>query len=417
MSMSAARPTPFLSADFYNILTNSLSAEGARIRLAVQSFVRSYVAPIISDHIEKAEFPHSVLPHLAKLNVCGLDMTGYNCAGLTAIINGIIAIELSKVSMGLATFFCILQPISMSAIYKCGSEEQKAKYLPSLAKLEKIACFCLTEPEAGSDAVNLKTNCRRDLEDKDYWLINGEKRWIGNGTFADLYIVWCSVTDAKSSGVIHGFIIEKSTPGLRAEKINNKTALREVQNAHIYLSNVRVHESQRLPLCTSFNTGPARSLFLTRIIASYIALGGTMAAYEQALQYTLQRKQFNSPLAGFQLTQDKLVRSVSTIQAMWLMSNHIANIYDNHRDQLSYGMVGSLKAFNTHNSRLILSDLRSIIGGNGILNEEKLFIGRIHADLEAIHTYEGSHEVNTLIAAREITGLSAFKTTKLHSKL
>lgn len=416
--MSNSSPKPAVntsvtgSSDFYHIVSNSLSSSEMKLYREFQSIIHSKVRPLIDEHTEHAEFPHSLLPVFASLKICGLDMNDYGCPGLSARLCGILALELSKVSMGLATFLFILQPISMSAIYRCGSEEQKTRYLPSMSRLEKIGCFGLTEPDAGSDAAHLKCKAVKDKNSNE-WVINGEKRWIGNGTFADIYIIWCS---GESQGSVLGFIVEKDAVGLNHEKIQYKTALREVQNAHIFLNNVRVNDNQRLPLAHSFNTGPAKSLFLTRIVASFIAVGGCMGAYESALTYTKKRKQFNSELAGFQLTQEKLVRSLSQIQAMLLMSRYIADMYDSQRQQLTYGMVGSLKAHNTLTARYVLADLRTLLGGNGILTN--LVVAKAQTDIEAVHTYEGSYEVNVLIAAREITGLAAFKSpTSFTSKL
>ncbi|GAM17528.1 hypothetical protein SAMD00019534_007030 [Acytostelium subglobosum LB1] len=385
--------------DYYH-LDDLLNDSQRQTREQAKTFARDHLLPIVNEYYEKAEFPMHVIPLLAKLNWAGSSIKGYGCPGLDAVSSGLISMELAKASTDIAVFFSILQTIAMLPISVCGSEEQKQRYLPGMAAMNLIGCFSLTEPMAGSDAAGLF--CQARQLSNGAWLLNGEKRWIGSAPMADVNIIWARNVDNNQ---IHGFIIDKGTDGMTVETIKNKIALRSVQNGHIYLNDCLVQEANRLPLAKDFATGPGKCLFLTRIIASWIALGIAIGAYESCLQYVKRRKQFGSPLARYQLVQDKLVRMLGNIQAMAMMTMRVSQLYD--KSQLTYGQVGLLKAHNTSRGREVVSMARELVGGNGIVTDYG--VARSFVDMEAVHTFEGTYEINALIAGREITGHSAFK--------
>jgi len=294
----------------------------------------------------------------------------------------------------------------MYPIYKCGSEEQKQKYLSKMANLELLGAFALTEPLVGSDASHLKTTAHKV---DGGWILNGEKKWIGNGTIADIVIIWATNTSTKK---VNGFIVEKNTKGFTTEAIVNKIALRSIQNAHMYLKNCFIPDSQRLPLAVDFQSGPAKCLFLTRIIVSWIALGVAIGAYENCLAYVKNRKQFDVPLANFQISQEKLVTMLSHIQAMFMLSWRVSKLYD--EGKLTMGQATMCKAYNSEMGRECVSLAREMQGGNGILYDYG--VAKHFVDMEAIYTYEGTYEINTLVTGREITGLPAFKPEIINSK-
>lgn len=329
-------------------------------------------------------------------------MTGYGCSSLSAVKVGLLSMELSKCSADISTFFGILLNISMLPIYNNGSEEQKQKYLPKMSSMELIGAFGLTEPQAGSDASGLYCEATKV---EGGWILNGEKRWIGNAPMADVIIIWARNSETKQ---VNGFIVDKGTVGMSVEKMENKISLRSVQNGHIYLKNCFVGEGQRLPLAKDFQSGPGASLFLTRIVASWIALGIASNAYSKCLEYCQNRKQFQSPLSQFQLTQERLVRMLANLQAMSLMCLRISHLYDSKK--LTFGQVGMLKAFCTSKGREITQLSRELLGGNGLVTDFE--VAKNFVDMEAVHTFEGTYDINTLITGREITKSSAFSVNK-----
>ncbi|EGG25144.1 putative acyl-CoA oxidase [Cavenderia fasciculata] len=386
------------SVDYYG-LNDLLNDKERLIRKQAKQFAESKILPIANKYYEKAEFPFELIPLLKQLKWAGGNIKGYQCPGMTATELGMIAMEFAKVSADIATFYSILQTISMLPIYYCGSELQKLKYLPKMAAMDSIGCFGLTEPLAGSDASGLLCEARKV---DNGWILNGEKRWIGNAPFADIIIVWARDTESKK---IKGFIVEKGTPGLNVETINNKISLRMVQNGHIYFKECLISDDQRLPNANDFNSGPGKCLFLTRIMAAWISLGVAANAYESCFKYVQSRKQFGTPLSKFQLIQERLVKMLGNLQAMTLMCLRVSHLFD--QQKLSYGQIGLLKAYCTSHGREIVSLARECVGGNGIVTDYG--VARSFVDMEAIHTFEGSYDINTLIAAREITGHSSFR--------
>jgi glutaryl-CoA dehydrogenase len=286
----------------------------------------------------------------------------------------------------------------MGSIYLCGSEEQKQRYLPAMARLEKIGAFGLTEPDVGSGASRgLQTTARRD---GDTWILNGHKKWIGNATFGDLTVIWAKDVD---DGQVKGFVVANDSPGFSATKLEDKIALRIVQNAAITLTEVRVPEADRLQHANSFRN-TAEVLRMTRAGVAWMAVGCARGAYENALAYSRSREQFGRPIAGFQLVQDLLVRMLGNITSSWALCARLSQLQDEGRAEDRHSSLA--KAWCTVRMRETVGYARELLGGNGILLEHN--VGRFVADAEAIYSYEGTREMNTLIVGRAITGLSAF---------
>jgi glutaryl-CoA dehydrogenase len=306
--------------------------------------------------------------------------------------------ELARVDASVATFWGVHTGLSAGSIYLCGDEEQKQCWLPSMMRFEKIGSFGLTEPLVGSAASGgMLTTCRRD---GDTWILNGQKKWIGNSTFADINVIWAR---EEGSNQVKGFVVGKDNPGFSVEKIKTKMALRVVQNGLITLKDCRVGEADRLQKANSFKD-TAKVLRMTRTGVAWFAVGCQMGAYEHALRYATERRQFGKPIGGFQLVQDLLVRMLGNVTSTQAMMLRLAQLQD---EGVMLDEHASLaKAFCTVKCRETVGYARELLGGNGILLENH--IGRFVADAEAIYSYEGTREMNTLIVGKSITGLSAF---------
>jgi glutaryl-CoA dehydrogenase len=381
-----------LDADFYD--QQSLLTEDEReIVLRVRSFMEKEVAPIANEAWAKAEFPHRLVPGFASLDVAGLAVRGAR-----SLLTGFVAMEMNRVDPSMATFFGVHTGLAMGSIARCGSDEQQDRWLPAMSRMEKIGAFGLTEPHGGSDvAAGLETTARRD---GDEWVINGAKRWIGNATFADLVIIWAR---DEEDDHVKGFVVEKDTPGFTATKIEHKIALRTVENADITLTDCRVPEADRLQRAGGFRD-TADVLRRTRGGVAWQAVGVMMGAYERALAYAKEREQFGRPIAKFQLVQDLLVRILGNLTSSMGMVVRLAQLQDSgvYRDEHS----ALAKAYCTVRMREAVGWSREILGGNGIVLDYD--VGRFVADAEAIYSYEGTREMNTLITGRAITGLGAF---------
>jgi glutaryl-CoA dehydrogenase len=294
--------------DFY-ALELLLSDEDRRRLHAVRAFGEKEVAPIINDHWTRASFPFEILPVLRELGTVGLPYNGYGCPGGSFLMDGMVAMELATADPSIATFHGVHSGLSMGSIYLCGSEEQKQRWLPAMARLDTIGSFGLTEPDVGSGASRgLTTTARRD---GDEWVLNGQKKWIGNATFADLTVIWAR---DEADGQVKGFVVEKDTPGFSTTKLEDKIALRVVQNALIDLVDVRVPEANRLAGANSFRD-TAKVLLMTRAGVAWMAVGCARGAYQHALAYAKEREQFGRAIAGFQLVQDLLVRMLANTTA------------------------------------------------------------------------------------------------------
>ena len=385
--------------DFYGF-ESLLSEEEHKLLLRARDFMRAEVKPIVNEYWSKGEFPRELIGKFRELGLAGVAYEGYGdpLPAASNLLIGTLAMEYSRTDPSVATFFGVHSGLAMYSIYAGGDQEQRDRWLPAMAAMDKIGAFAMTEPLGGSDvAGGMRTTARRD---GDTWILNGAKKWIGNATFADLVVVWAR--DVEDNNV-KGFVVEKGTPGFEPVKIENKIAFRIVENAEITLTDVRVPESNRLQRINSFRD-VAEILRATRGGVAWQALGVMIGAYELALDYAKQRKQFGRPIAKFQLVQDLLVRSLGNITASWGMLVQLAKLQDAgiFRDEHS----ALAKAFVTARMREVVAWCREIFGGNGILLDYD--IARFFADAEAIYSFEGTREMNTLIVGKSITGESAF---------
>ncbi|MHA7609792.1 acyl-CoA dehydrogenase family protein [Elizabethkingia meningoseptica] len=388
---------PPVDGDFYDIY-HTLTPEQREIQLKVRAFMEKEVKPIVNNYWLHDDFPFELIPKFKELNICGVTYEGYGCPGMPFLMEGVIAMEMARIDASIATFFGVQSGLAMGSIYICGSEEQKQKWLPQMQKFDKIGAFGLTEPEVGSGAAGgLTATCKKTPEG---WILNGEKKWIGNATFADVTIIWARDLD---DGEVKGFIVEKGNPGFSVEKIKGKMALRIVQNGLITLKDCLVTEENRLQNANSFKD-TAKVLRMTRAGVAWMATGCARGAYESALSYTRERKQFGKPIASFQMIQGHLVEMLSNLTAMQTMVFRLSEMQD--EGILKDEHASLAKVFCTLRTRDIVSRAREVMGGNGILLEYD--VARFVADAEAIYSYEGTKEINSLIVGRSITGFSAF---------
>ena len=397
-----------LPGDFYDY--QSLLAKDERETvLAVREWAERELAPVALDCWADARFPHELVPGFAELSVAGLNYETEGMPGSSRLLTGFITMELARVDSSFATFFGVHSGLAMGTVFHCGSEEQKRRWLPDMRTLTKIGAFGLTEPHGGSDvAGGLETTVRRD---GDEWVIDGAKRWIGNGTFADLVVIWArDVTDAGSDPdenirkqPVLGFMVEKGTPGFTATKMEGKLALRSVQNADIVLEGVRVPEANRLENANSFKSTNT-VLRHTRGGVAWSAVGAMHGVFELARDYAAEREQFGRPIGSFQLIQDLLARMLGNLTASFGMAVRVAQLQDAGVFQDAQGAMA--KSFCTSRLRENVAWARELFGGNGILLENG--IAKFFNDAEALYSYEGTREINSLIVGRSITGISAF---------
>jgi glutaryl-CoA dehydrogenase len=383
------------SADFY-LTDELLTPEERAIRDTVRAFCDREVIPIINDYWERAEFPFELIPKLAALNIAGGSLRGYGCPGMSQTAAGLVALELARGDASLCTFFGVHSGLAMSSIALLGSEEQKQRWLPPMARLEKIGAFALTEPKHGSDAVLLETRARREGDD---YVLDGEKRWIGNASFADVIIVWAR----DDEGNVGGFLVEKGTLGLQTAIMTGKVAKRAVWQADIKLTGVRVPAANRLKRARTFRD-TSTVLTATRSGVAWEAVGHGVAAYEIALKYAQERMQFGKPLASFQIIQQKLATMLANVTTMQLLCLRLAQLQT--EGKMTEGMASLAKMHNARMAREVVAEAREMLGGNGILLE--YHIARHHADIEAVFTYEGTDTIQSLIVGREVTGQRAF---------
>jgi glutaryl-CoA dehydrogenase len=360
-------------------------------------FVEDEVLPVMPEMWERAELPLALVRRLGELDLVGDGIEGYGCPPMSPIAAGLIQMELSRGDGSLGVVLGVQAGLAMRSIAVLGSEAQKQRWLPGMARMDQLGAFALTEPEHGSDSVALETSARRD---GDEYVIDGAKRWIGNGTVADVTVVWARDTD---DGQVKGFLVERDTPGLEARVIEHKGSVRSVWNADIELTGVRVPAGSRLPGANRFKDA-GRVLASTRQTCAWAALGHAVGAYDAALSYCRQRHQFGKPLVSFQIVQEKLVRMLADVTAMQLYCLRIGRLIE--QDRLSDTIAGLAKMNNTRRAREVIAEARDLLGGNGILIDNHVM--RHMADIEAIHTFEGTETIQTLIVGRDITGVSAF---------
>jgi glutaryl-CoA dehydrogenase len=381
--------------DFY-LMDELLTEEERAVRDKVRAFCEKEVIPIINDYWERAQFPFELVPKLAALNIAGTTIKGYGCPGMSAIAAGLIALEFAHADASVCTFFGVHSGLAMNSIAMLGSEEQKQRWLPAMAKMEKLGAFGLTEPTHGSDAVALETRAHRVGNE---YVINGAKRWIGNASFADVTIIWARDDEGK----VGGFLVEKGTPGFNTEIMTGKVAKRAVWQTDIVLKDVHVPVENRLALSRTFKD-TASVLTATRSGVAWEAIGHAIAAYEIALAYTKERIQFGKPLASFQIIQSKLASMLANVTSMQLLCLRLGQLQE--QGKMTDAMASLAKMNNARLAREVVAEAREMLGGNGILLE--YHIARHHADIEAVFTYEGTDTIQSLIVGRDITGLSAF---------
>ena len=382
--------------DFVNV-NSLLSEEEKEIRDRVREHVDREIIPVMADYWDRAEFPFDLVPGLGELGIMGGSFEKeYGCAGWSNVAYGLAVAELARGAGSLATFLDVQSGLAMAAIHQLGSEEQKQEWLPSMAKCEKIGCFGLTEPEHGSDPGSMETSAAE--KDAGY-VLQGEKRWIGNGSFADVAVIWARTEDGK----IGCFLVEGDNPGYHAEVTPRKGSQRAVWQTHVKLEDCHIPKKARLPEAKSLGS-TLSVLTHSRYGVAWNGLGQAMDCYETALAYTKEREQFGQPLASFQLVQQKLVYMVNEISLSQLLSVHIGRMKD--AGNLDPATVSMFKMNNVAKARRIAALARDALGGNGILLDYRVM--EHMADLEGVYSYEGTHDINTLIVGQAITGHRAF---------
>ena len=385
-----------LATDYFQV-REQFSEEQWEHFIATRRFVDREVLPVINEYWEAAELPWPLMRRLAELGLLGEDIHGHGCPRMSPLARGLVNMELHRGDGSVGTFLGVQSGLAMKSIDLLGSEAQKARWLPAMARLETIGAFALTEPDHGSDSVALETRARRE---GDTWVLDGAKRWIGNGTIADVVVVWARSTE---DGQVKGFLVETDWPGYEAAVIEGKGSARAVWQADIRLDSVRVPEASRLPGAETFKDA-GRVLVTTRGTVAWGALGHAMAAYDIALTYAGRRHQFGRPLASFQIVQDRLVKMLAEVTGMQLYCMQLARLEQAGR--LTDTIAGLAKLNNTRKARGVIAEARDLLGGNGILLSNHVI--RHMSDIEVLHTYEGTETIQTLIVGRDITGIAAF---------
>ena len=373
-----------------------LTDEERMIQDSVALFTDERVIPIIGDCFDQGRFPSELVPEIAALGLFGSSLPEkYGCAGLNSVSYGLICQELERGDSGIRSFVSVQSSLCMYPIHAYGSEEQRERYLPAMARGEIIGCFGLTEPQGGSDPANMKTNARRDGSD---WIINGAKMWITNGNLADVAIVWAHTEDG-----IQGFLIDKGTPGFAAQEIHNKMSLRASVTSALFFDNVRVPDSQRLPNVKGLK-GPLGCLTQARYGITWGPIGAAISSYQCALEYSKSRILFNRPIAATQAVQLKLADMARRITLAQLLSLQLGRLKD--AGNMQPAQVSLAKWNNVRMALDISREARDILGGAGITTEYPPI--RHALNLESVITYEGTETVHQLVIGREVTGISAF---------
>ena len=383
------------TVDFYRI-DDLLTEEERLVRSTVSRFVDDRFLPIVADHYERASFPMEIIPDLARLGVFGMHLQGYGAAGLSNVMYGLACQELERGDSGLRSFVSVQGSLCMFPIHRYGSEEQKQRWLPFMARGEVIGCFGLTEPEFGSNPGGMATRARRDGGD---WVINGTKRWITNGNVAHLAIVWARTDDG-----IRGFLVETGTRGFQAREIHHKLSMRASVTSELVLDDVRVPARNELPGAQGLKA-PLSCLNEARYGIVWGVLGAAIACYSSALDYAKARVQFDRPIAGYQLTQEKLVNMLTEITKGQLLALQLGRLKD--QGKATATQISMAKLNNVREALQIAREARTILGANGISLEYPVM--RHMNNLETVLTYEGTSEIHMLAIGEEITGLSAFK--------
>lgn len=387
---------PSRGTDFF-LIADQLTSEERNYWRRARDFVDEEVLPVINGFWERAEFPWPLVEKLAATGVVGDGIEGYGCPPMSPLAAGLVNMEMNRGDGSLGTFLGVQAGLAMKSIAMLGSEDQKQRWLPAMARLEKLGAFALTEPQHGSDSVALETSARRE---GDTWVINGAKKWIGNGTIADVVVLWARDVEDKQ---VKGFLVEKGAEGYDARRIDGKGSLRAVWQAEIALSDLHVPEVDRLPGAHTFKDA-GRVLAGTRNTVAWAALGHAVAAYDIAIAYCSQRQQFGRPLVRFQIVQDRLVKMLAEVCSMQLYCLRLGRLIE--EGKLTDTIAAIAKMNNTRKARQVIAEARDLLGGNGILLD--FHVMRHMVDIEAIHTYEGTETIQTLIVGKDITGVGAF---------
>jgi glutaryl-CoA dehydrogenase len=387
------------AADFLAI-DALLSDEERLLRDTVRHFVADRILPDVAEWFDVGTFPKELAKEMGALGLLGMHLTGYECAGTSAVAYGLACLELEAGDSGARSFVSVQGSLAMFPIWKFGSEEQKQEWLPRMAAGEAVGCFGLTEADSGSDPSSMRTVAKRSGDD---WILNGSKMWITNGSIADVAIVWARTEDLPGGKYV-GFVVPTDTPGFRANDIAKKMSLRASVTSELVLDDVRLPESARLPDVHSMR-GPLSCLNEARYGILWGAVGAGRACYQAALDYSKQRVQFDVPIASFQLTQRKLVEMMVKVNKGTLVALHIGRMKDEGRLDPAHVSFGKMD--NVREALWIAREARSVLGANGITLEYPVI--RHMNNLESVYTYEGTNEVHTLVLGQAITGLSAFR--------
>jgi glutaryl-CoA dehydrogenase len=394
--MSAAATLPSFDALDPLALDTQLDDEERLIRDTVRQYTREKFLPHVNEYWEAGELPASTGTELGALGLLGMHLEGYGCAGASATAYGLTCLELEAGDSGLRSFCSVQGSLAMFASWKWGSEEQKQRWLPGMAQGTTIGCFGLTEPDAGSNPAGMRTRARRK---GDGWVLNGSKMWITNGSLADVAVVWARTEDGK----INGFLVEKGMPGFTAPVMHGKLSLRASVTSELVLDGVEVPEANRLSEATSLRA-PLSCLNEARYGIVWGAAGAARACYQAALDYAKSRVQFEKPIAGYQLTQAKLVEMAVKVGQSTMLAMHLGRLKDQgtlRTEQVSFGKYHNVSA-----AMEVARSARTVLGANGVTLEYPVL--RHANNLESVLTYEGTHEMHTLILGQAITGLAAF---------
>jgi glutaryl-CoA dehydrogenase len=384
----------FPGVDYYGVEA-LLSDEERLVRDTVRAFVDAEVLPVIEHATREARFPIHLAKKMADLGLFGANLEGYGLPGLSSAAYGLIMQELERGDSGIRSFASVQGGLVMYPIHRFGSEAQKERWLPALASGDAIGCFGLTEPDFGSNPSGMRTRARRAGEG---WIISGTKRWITNGSLADVAVVWANTDEG-----IRGFLVEKGTKGFTTHEMTGKWSLRASVTSDLILEDVRVPEASRLPGAEGLKA-PLSCLSQARYGIAWGAIGAAMACYHTALEYAKTRVQFDRPIAGYQLVQAKLAQMLTGITTSQLLAHRLAQLKDS--GQIRPQQVSLAKRHNVAHALWTARTARDILGANGIVDEYPVF--RHMANLETVYTYEGTHDIHTLILGQDITGLNAF---------
>ncbi len=384
----------FRGVDFLEF-DSLLSEEERLIRDTVREFVEKEVVPIIAEYYQKGQFPMHLVPMMAELGLFGANLQGYGAAGVNNVAYGLMMQELERGDSAVRSFASVQGSLVMYPIYAFGNDEQKKKYLPELAAGRLIGCYGLTEPDAGSDPGSMRTYA---VKDGSYYRLNGSKMWITNGSISDIAIVW-----AKLDGTVHGFIVEKDFPGFETREIKNKLSLRASVTSELIFEDCRVPEENRLP-ATSGLKSALMCLTQARYGIAWGAIGAAMDCYEEARNYVAERIQFGKPVASFQITQQKLALMLTEITKMQFYTLQLGRLKD--QGKAKYYHISMAKRNNVYWALEIARMAREMLGASGIVDEYHAM--RHAANLESVKTYEGTHEIHTLIVGEHITGIPAY---------